>query len=318
MKFNRLLGALLLLLAGFVLQLPAQPTDAERKQFEAVKARADKGDGEAQLTLSSYYANGFGVNRDPRKAFRWLRKSAERGVARAQCLLGLSYANGDGVKKVDKNEAARWIRRAADQGLAEAQFDLGMCYANGDGVTKNAVEAIDWYRKAADQGLPEAECELGDCYLEGNGVPKDIPEGVKWTRKSADQGFGRAQNTLGLCYAKGKGVPKDYLQAYKWFNLAAAKGDERTVDARINLASAERYLTPEQVAEAQRLAREFTPHKALTPDESSSQTAKEALRPSASGTGQTNCGRYCGCAGRGLQNRNCECEGGRRFLRDLR
>ena len=141
MKSNRWLGSLLILLALSAVQLPAQPNEAERKQFEAVKARADKGDGEAQLNLSSRYATGNGVARDPARAFKWLRKAADQGVPRAQCLVGLAYASGDGVKP-DKTEAARWIRRAADAGLAEAQFDLGMCYANGDGVPKSAVRLL--------------------------------------------------------------------------------------------------------------------------------------------------------------------------------
>jgi TPR repeat protein len=287
MKFNRSIGALLVLLAGSVIQSPGQSADAERKQFEAIKAKADKGDADAQLSVASHYANGTGVARDSAKATKYIRKAAEQGLARAQCLLGLNYANGEGVKP-DKTEAAVWLRRAAEQGLAEAQFDLGMCYANGDGVTKNPVEAVDWYRKAAAQGLPDAQGEMGTCYLEGNGVPKDIPEGVKWTRMAADQGFAPAQNTLGLCYTKGKGVPKDYVEAYKWFDLATAKGDERADDARVNLASAERYLTPEQVAEGQRLAHEFKPHKGTTVGESPSQSAAADSRPSGAETGQTN------------------------------
>ena len=82
-------------------------------------------------------------------------------------------------------------------------------------------------------------------------------------------------------------MTKDNVQAYKWFNLAAAKGDERADDARVNLASAERYLTPEQVAEAQRLAYEFKPHKASAPGESSSPATNAVPRPSGSGAGQT-------------------------------
>lgn len=286
MKFNRLAVVLLLFLVGSVVQSPGQPTEAERKEFEAVKARADKGDAEAQISVAMHYANGTGVARDLAKSVKWLRKAADQGVARAQCLLGLSYANGDGIK-MDKREGARWLRRAADQGLPEAQFDLGMCYANGDGVPRSAVEAAAWYLKAADQGLPEAESELGNCYLEGTGVPKDIPEGVKWTRKAAEEGFGQAQNTLGLCYLKGTGVTKDNVRAYMWFNLATAKGDERSDDARVNLATAERYLTPEQVAEAQRLAREFKPHKASAPGESPSSVTNTVPLPSRSEAGQT-------------------------------
>ena len=267
MKFNRFAGVILLFLVGSTVPLPGQPTEAERREFQAIKARAEKGDAEAQISLASRYANGNGVAQDPAKAVKWLRKAADQGLARAECLLGLNYANGQGVK-MDKTEGAHWLRRAADQGLAEAQFDLGMCYANGDGVPKDAAEAAAWYRKAADQGLPDAECELGNCYLEGAGVPKDIPDGLKWTRKAAEEGFGQAQNNLGLCYLKGTGMTKDYVHAYKWLSLAAAKGDDRADDARINLASAERFLTPEQVAEAQRLAHEFKPHKASAPGES--------------------------------------------------
>ena len=296
-------------MVGFVVPLSGQPTDAERKQFEATKAKADKGDPEAQLSLAACYANGNGVARDPAKAVKWLRKAAEQGSARAQCLLGLNYANGAGVKP-DKVEAARWLRRAADQGLAEAQFDLGMCYANGEGVPRNAVEAVAWYRKAADQGLPDAECELGNCYLEGNGVPKDIPDGVKWTRRAAEQGFAQAQNALGLCYLKGTGVPKDYLQAYKWFDLAAAKGDERADDARVNLAAAERYLKPEQIAEAQRLASEFKPRKGPPADESAC-AVRETCAPALGRRDQS--GRSCHArVRRGREDRACECESGRR------
>jgi TPR repeat protein len=285
MKFNRAIGVLLLLLAGFVVQLPGQVTDAERKQFAALRAKAEKGDTEAQLSVAAGYANGAGVTKDLTKAVKWLRKAAEQGSARAQCLLGLKYANGEGVK-LDKVEGAQWLRRAAEQGLAEAQFDLGMCCANGDGVPRNAVEAVEWYRKAAEQGLADAECELGNCYLSGNGVPKDIPIGVKWTRRAAEQGFCPAQNALGLCYLKGTGMPKDYLQAYKWFNLATARGDDRADDARVNLAAAERYLKPEQVAEAQRLASEFRPRKSPPADESTASANQTKSQPSGGGTNE--------------------------------
>lgn len=286
MKFNRWAVVLLLFLLGSAAPLPGQPTTVERREFEAVKARAEKGDGEAQISLASHYVNGMGVAQDPVKAAKWLRKAADQGVARAQCLLGLAYMNGQGVK-MDKAEGARWLRRAADQGLSEAQFDLGMSYATGDGVPKNPAEAAAWYRKAADQGLPDAEAELGSCYLEGNGVPKDIPEGVKWIRKSAEEGYGPGQNALGVCYLKGIGVSKDHVQAYKWLNLATAASDDRADDARINLASAERYLTPEQVAEAQQLAREFKPRKPAASGESPT-SATSAAPVNSGGARQTN------------------------------
>jgi len=269
MKFSRLSAVLLCLFAASAVSFSGQPTDAEREHFKTVSAKADKGDPEAQLALAFLYSRGLGVDRNPKKALKWCRKAAEQGYARAQWQLSLYYANGEGVK-MDKVEGTRWIRRAADQGLAEAEFNLGLCYANGEGVDRNTAEAAAWYRKAADQGLPEAQAELGNCYLEGNGVPKDIPEGLRWTRLAAEQGFPAAQNTLGLCYSKGTGVTNDYVEAYKWFNLAAAKGGDLAYDAKVNLAMAARFLTPEQIAEGQRLAREFQSRKTPATGEASS------------------------------------------------
>jgi TPR repeat protein len=278
MKLSRSLGASLLILAGAAMPLPGQPTDADRKDFGALKARADKGDVDAELSVANRYKTGDGVTRDLAKAVKYTRKAAEQGSARAQCLLALMYSNGDGVK-VDLAEAARWFYKAANQGLAEAQYNLGMCYARGEGVAKNAVWAVEWYRKAAAQNLPEAMCDLGNCYLEGNGVPTDIPEGIKWTRQAAEMGFGSAQNTLGLCYAKGRGVPKDLVEAYKWFNLAAGQGGELANEAKIGLAMSQRTLTPEQVADGQRRAREFKPGKAPAPSQSLAQPGKTNSTP---------------------------------------
>ena len=58
-------------------------------------------------------------------------------------------------------------------------------------------------------------------------------------------------------YANGRGIPQDYVAAHMWFNLVAAwlVTDERdeVVKARDGV---EAKMTPEQIAEAQRLARE--------------------------------------------------------------
>ena len=57
----------------------------------------------------------------------------------------------------------------------------------------------------------------------------------------------------GTMYAKGQGVPMDDVRAHMWFNLAAAKGDANAVKNRDIAAS---KMTPQQMAEAQKLARE--------------------------------------------------------------
>ena len=59
---------------------------------------------------------------------------------------------------------------------------------------------------------------------------------------------------LGLIYSTGSEVVADRIAAHKWFNLAAAKGNAEAALYRQELAL---EMTPEEVAEAQRAAREW-------------------------------------------------------------
>jgi len=188
-----------------------------------------------------------------------LRPLADQGDAQAQAVLGFMYDGGLGVAR-DYREAAKWYRKAADQGHAEAQFNLGAMYRDGLGVAKDYGEAVKWYHKAADQGYARAQAILGDMYTEGWGVKQDDAEAAKWYRKAADQGDAHAQNNLGVMYENGRGVAQDYVQAHKWFNLAAARypasQSARAVKNRDRVAA---QMTPAQIEEAQRLAREWKP-----------------------------------------------------------
>ena len=71
---------------------------------------------------------------------------------------------------------------------------------------------------------------------------------------AAAQGALDALFQLGLMYSTG-GVAEDYVLAHKWFNLAALRGDAEAREFRIQIAG---DMTREQIAEAQRLAREWT------------------------------------------------------------
>jgi TPR repeat protein len=57
-----------------------------------------------------------------------------------------------------------------------------------------------------------------------------------------------------MLYATGRDVVADLVVAHKWFNLAAARGNSNALTRRIELA---REMSAEQVAEAQKLAREW-------------------------------------------------------------
>ena len=188
-----------------------------------------------------------------------LRLAAEQGHASAQSNLGVMYANGEGVPQ-DDQEAVKWYRLAAEQGGASAQFNLGNRYANGQGVPQDYQEAVKWYRLAAEQGDAYAQHDLGVMYANGQGVPQDYQEAVKWYRLAAEQGDASAQYNLGIRYANGEGVPQDYVQAHKWLNLAASRTTpEKAEDNRSVRDKVAEKMTASQVAEAQRLAREWKP-----------------------------------------------------------
>ena len=85
---------------------------------------------------------------------------------------------------------------------------------------------------------------------------QDYAEAVRWYRKAGGQGEAVAQILLGSIYEDGQGVAQDYVQAHMWYNLAAAQGQKKARKWRDNLAE---KMTPAQIAEAEKLAREWKP-----------------------------------------------------------
>ena len=125
-----------------------------------------------------------------------------------------------------------------------------------------ATAAREW-RPLAEQGDAEAQYFLGLMYRNGQGVPQDYAEAVQWYRKAAEQGDATAQLSLGLMYGMGQGVPRDLTQAHMWLNLAASRfplGVKRDVSVK-SRDDVAKVMTPAQISEAQKLAREWRPEK---------------------------------------------------------
>ncbi len=118
--------------------------------------------------------------------------------------------------------------------------------------------ALKEFRALAEQGDAGVQFILGSMYENGEGVPQDDAQAIRWYRRAAAQGFAEAQSILGSMYADGKVVRKDFVLAHLWWNLAAAQGEKRAPKRRDRLA---KKMTPAQVADAQRLAREWKPKK---------------------------------------------------------
>ncbi len=103
--------------------------------------------------------------------------------------------------------------------------------------------------------LPEeTDFEVG---VEGWGRG-DYDTAVQEFRLLAEQGHAQAQVNLGIIYSQGRGVPKDSVQAYVWYTLAASQGDDLADKFKDHL---EKSMTLDQLAEAQRLAREWKPKR---------------------------------------------------------
>lgn len=149
-----------------------------------------------------------------------------------------------------------WYGKAAEQGFAQAQLNLGVMYLNGVGVPKDDSQAFSWIWKAAEQGHTHAQYNLGSMYEHGVGVIKDEPKAFDWICKAAEQGDLAGQFMLGRRYLKGIGVKQNDITAYMWFNLSAAQGKKTSATVRDTLAHS---MTTAQIAESQRLTREWKP-----------------------------------------------------------
>src|SRR4029077_17306277 len=102
----------------------------------------------------------------------------------------------------------------------------------------------------------EAQFNISQMYAQGQGVQRNDHQAAYWLRLAAENGLSSAQNNLGVRYSFGRGVPQDYVLAHMWFNLAAAQGYVAAHGNRDRLAA---MMAPAQIAEAQRLAREWKP-----------------------------------------------------------
>jgi uncharacterized protein len=82
----------------------------------------------------------------------------------------------------------------------------------------------------------------------------DFATAMRLMRPLADQGHVTAQTVVGLMYYFNYGG--DYVSAYMWFRLAAAQGN---AFAEMFLKDTADKMTREQIAQAEKLAREWSP-----------------------------------------------------------
>jgi hypothetical protein len=118
-------------------------------------------------------------------------------------------------------------------------------------------EQISDLRSKADQGDAMAQNALGVLYDKGNAITKNCAMAREWYEKAATQGYALAQYNLGGLYEAERGVQQDYVRSYMWYGLAAQgePGYRDYVDEK--LVRLKKVMTPQQLQEAQRLARNW-------------------------------------------------------------
>ena len=224
------------------------------EEIQWCRNSANQGDQGAKSDLRNILGNGLGVPQT-------FEAPAAPAVSAAPSTPAAGSRDNEAAAACQREDYAKALqiwRPLADEGFPIAQVNLGHMYENGKGVQQDYAEAAQWFRKAADRGDAQGQLNLGRIYRLGQGVPQNRIDAAKWYRNAANQGLAEAQNNLAIMYATGQGIPQDHVQAHVLFTLAAAGGTQDALKNRDFLAV---KMTPAQIAEAQRLAREWKPTK---------------------------------------------------------
>ena len=118
-------------------------------------------------------------------------------------------------------------------------------FDRGKGVQQDFGKAAEWYRKAADQNDARAQVSLA-FYYSDKGVAQDEAQAVKWFQKAAAQNEASAYPNLAWAYYQG--------------TASHLSGEERERVSKVRDVIASK-LTPDQLAQAQELARNWQPKK---------------------------------------------------------
>ncbi len=183
---------------------------------------ANKGDGSAQFALGSMYADAQGVPPDDVKAYVWL-----------------SLASADFVRSARPDNLAEAKRKQVSARMTPAQ------------IRQAQQLARDW------KPWPTNEDAVAAYKIQ------DYKTALRIFNFLAYRGDVAAQASLGSMHARGEGVTPDLVSAYMWFNLVLTKpgiSNEMYADlAKKSQTALVEHMNPAQVAQAEKLTREWKP-----------------------------------------------------------
>lgn len=178
-----------------------------------------------------------------------LRARAQRGDPEAQWRLAsvLRSTNFPGYKQ-DFGESLKWMRKSHEQGFLPATMGVGDAYLQGWAVPRDPSSALKFYREAATKGFAPAQAMLGRLFLTGVNVNPNKSEGMKWMNLAISQR--EISAALNLAYFTENGLygfKKDKVQAAVYYTVAGefgAMGGPASRQAALLLE-----MSPEQKAE---------------------------------------------------------------------
>ena len=109
----------------------------------------------------------------------------------------------------------------------------------------------------ANDGDAAAQYEVGVRIVASPASAPDYAQAARWFRQAADQGHAGAQAALGFLYHRGQGVSRNDVEAVKWLSLATWQSSPEHDAYAMWREYVAREMKSADVAEAERLAREW-------------------------------------------------------------
>ena len=248
--------------------------------IDKFKKSSDANDSVAQFQLGKLYQEGWDSWVDDGRMHgnpncplsnKYYDMSAENGNSDAQYELGMKYEYGICVQK-DYFKAAKYYQASALKGNHIAESNLGSLYEEGKGVLQDFSTALNWYQLSANGGFDYAQEYLGKAYLFGKLVAKDEGKALYWLKLAASRDIQPwYKSRLSKFYSEDASI-RDLVRAYAWLNLAILDWFHLEANMKSSIKISENLLestdavkardilvkqmTPQQIAEAQKLARE--------------------------------------------------------------
>ncbi len=209
--------------------------------YPAVRARADRGEAAAQLTVAEMLFDGSkGAPKDPVIALEYLEQAAAQGHRAALLGLGQKLVDGKNLPK-DEARAAGLFEQAMEKDSPRAAAELAELYQKGNGVEQDKARAFTLYAKAAEGGYVYAMSQAGWMLEQGDGVAANRAAALDYYRRAADKKSDWATERLLNLLGAPASSAEEHNEAWKWLKTGAQRGS-----AKLRLQAAGAVLSGRQ------------------------------------------------------------------------